>query len=163
MWQRGGVTEFVAGFDYPMFVVTAADPRTGERSGCLVGFATQCSIRPFRFLVCLSQANHTHGVAAASQMLAVHALSPGQHELAALFGEQTGDEIDKFARCAWTPGPHGTPLLDDCPRRLVGSVLERVNLGDHTGFLLAPIQEEGQPEPALMFSSVHDLEAGHSA
>jgi flavin reductase (DIM6/NTAB) family NADH-FMN oxidoreductase RutF len=33
--------------DYPMWIVTAA--ARGERSGCLVGFATQCSIEPVRF------------------------------------------------------------------------------------------------------------------
>jgi flavin reductase (DIM6/NTAB) family NADH-FMN oxidoreductase RutF len=163
MWQRGVVTEFIAGLDYPMFVVTATDAGTGERAGCLVGFATQCSINPFRFLVCLSQANHTHRVAGRSRMLAVHALTSQQHELAALFGEQTGDEVDKFARCTWTAGPEGTPLLDACPRRLVGRVLDRIDLGDHTGYLLAPVQETGQPAPDLMFSAVRDLQAGHPA
>lgn len=163
MWQRCAVTDFVAGLDYPMFVVTAADPRTGERAGCLVGFATQCSISPFRFLVCLSKANHTHRVARGSRVLAVHALSPGQHDLAALFGEETGDEVDKFARCGWTEGPDGTPLLDEGPRRLVGRVVDRFDLGDHTGYLLAPVRDAGEAAPALMFSAVHDLEAGHPA
>ncbi len=37
-------TELTAAMDYPMFVVTAA--AAGEQSGCLVGFATQCSIDP---------------------------------------------------------------------------------------------------------------------
>ena len=53
--------EMVAGLDIPMFVVTAASG--GERSGCLVGFSTQTSIDPPRFLVCISRANHTFGVA----------------------------------------------------------------------------------------------------
>lgn len=163
MWQRGVVAEFIAGLDYPMFVVTAADPDSGERAGCLVGFATQCSIDPFRYVVCLSRTNHTHRVAATSRTLAVHALSADQHSLAALFGEQTGDDVDKFAECAWTPGPEGTPLLDDCPRRLVGRVLDRFDLGDHTGYLLAPRQATGLNMPALMFSAVRDLRPGHPA
>lgn len=38
--------------DHPMYVVTAeAD---GERAGCLVGYASQCSIQPARFMVWLS-------------------------------------------------------------------------------------------------------------
>ena len=40
---------FVGGLDYPVFVVTAAHGE--ERSGCLVGFATQASIDPPRMLV----------------------------------------------------------------------------------------------------------------
>jgi len=163
MWQRGGVAEFVAGLDYPMFVVTAADERSDERAGCLVGFTTQCSISPLRFLVCLSRTNRTHRVASKSRMLAVHALSAGQHDLAALFGEQTGDEVDKFTRCLWTPGPEGTPLLDECPRRLLGHVEGRFDLGDHTGYLLAPVQQAGLAAPPLMLSAVYDLDAGHPA
>ena len=146
-----------------MYVVTVADAGTGERAGCLVGFATQCSISPMRFLVCLSRANHTHRVAARSGILAVHALGVGQRDLAALFGEQTGDEVDKFTRCTWTSGPQGTPLLDECPRRLVGRLLDRFELGDHTGYLLEPVEQTGQAAPTLMFSAVHDLQAGHPA
>ncbi|TMM38900.1 MAG: hypothetical protein E6F99_08260 [Actinobacteria bacterium] len=55
--------EFVAGLDYPMFVVTAADAGTGER---------------------------------------------------------TGDEVDKFTRCAGTSGPQGTPLPSHRCRRPAG-------------------------------------------
>jgi flavin reductase (DIM6/NTAB) family NADH-FMN oxidoreductase RutF len=70
--------------DYPMLVVTAeAD---GERAGCLVGFATQCSIQPARFLVCLSRRNHTFRVAGRAGTLVVHALGPDDRALAALFG-----------------------------------------------------------------------------
>jgi flavin reductase (DIM6/NTAB) family NADH-FMN oxidoreductase RutF len=39
---------FVAGLDYPMFVVTTA--HDGERAGCLVGFTTQVSLHPPRLL-----------------------------------------------------------------------------------------------------------------
>ena len=50
-------------------------------------------------------------------------------DLVELFGGETGDEIDKFERCAWRPGPGGTPLLDGCPNRFVGRVLERHGRG----------------------------------
>ena len=49
----------VGRLDYPMFVVTTVAADDGERSGCLVGFATQCSIHPPRWVVWLSLANHT--------------------------------------------------------------------------------------------------------
>lgn len=156
---------FVGALDYPMFIVTAARPDTGERSGCLVGFATQCGIDPRRFLVCVSAANHTHAVVAAAGVIAVHAPDSRQHPLAALFGEETGDRTDKFAHCAWTEGPFGVPLLSDCPRRFVGRVLEAVDLGDHTGFVVAPVRAPDHPAPTrpdlLTFSDVRDLDAGH--
>src|SRR4051794_41781759 len=54
------VHELIDELDYPMFIVTVA--AGGERAGCLVGFATQCSINPPRFLVCLSDKNRTFRV-----------------------------------------------------------------------------------------------------
>lgn len=158
--------EFVAGFDYPMFVVTAVDAGTGTRAGCLVGFATQTSIDPFRFLVCLSRRNRTFRVAEAAAVLAVHVLGRDgdQQRLAALFGARTGDEIDKFARCSWRPGPGGVPLLTGARRHLVGRVLERVDLGDHVGFLLEPTEVSAAAESApLTFRSLPALEPGHRA
>lgn len=157
---------FTGGLDYPMFVVTTTDGR--ERSGCLVGFTTQTSIDPPRFLVCLSDKNHTYRVAVGAQVLAVHQLGSDQHELAELFGGETGDEIDKFARCSWNAGPGGVPLLEECPRHVVGRVLERLPLGDHVGFLLEPVETAAQPHgpgprDALTLDDVTDLEPGHEA
>lgn len=164
--QIGLTTEefepFVDGLDYPMFVVTTA--AGGQRAGCLVGFTTQASIDPPRMLICLSERNHTYGVAERARFLGVHVLEPDQHELASLFGGTTGDEVDKFDRCAWHPGPDGLPLLDDCPRRLVGRVLERLPLGDHVGFLLQPLSEHAGPsDQGLTYQQVRDVEPGHPA
>lgn len=151
---------FTEALDYPMFVVTTTDGT--ERSGCLVGFTTQVSIGPPRFLVCLSDKNHTMQVAERAELMAVHLLPGDQHELAELFGGETGDEIDKFERCAWRPGPAGVPLLDACPRRLVGRILERIPLGDHVGFLLEPIEVEASgTEDALTLEGVSDVDPGH--
>lgn len=149
---------FVGGLDYPMFVLTVPG------SGCLVGFATQCSIDPPRWLVCLSKANHTYRAAARAIAVAVHRLTAVDHDLARLFGTETGDEVDKLARCAWRAGPHGVPLLDRCPAWLVGEIENRVDLGDHEGLLLRPIEVgPGTDAPPLMFTAVRDLDAGHDA
>ncbi|GAA3207754.1 flavin reductase family protein [Actinocorallia longicatena] len=157
--------DFVDGFDYPVLVVTTVDPGTGHRAGCLVGFSTQASIDPFRYLVCLSRSNHTFEVARGARHLAVHVLDrddPDQREPAELFGTRTGDEIDKFARCAWRPGPAGVPLLTGASRRLAGRILDRFDLGDHVGFLLEPVQVEGDSAAdPLGFHGVEDLEPGH--
>lgn len=153
---------FVEGLDYPMFVVTT---RSGEdRGGCLVGFTTQVSIDPPRMMACLSVQNHTYRVAQRASLLAVHLLDPDQRVLAELFGGQTGDEVDKFAQCSWLPGPDGLPLLEDCPRFVVGRVLERIPLGDHVGFVIEPLDVEArEPGEGLTFEKVEDLEPGHPA
>ena len=148
--------------DYPMFVVTAA--AGGSRGGCLVGFTTQCSIDPARFLVCLSRRNHTCRVAADAELLAVHLLGRDQRALAELFGTETGDDVDKLGRCAWTEGPSGTPLLDDCPNRFLGRVVDRFDAGDHLAFLVEVVEAWfADLGPLLTFQSVRDLEPGHRA
>jgi flavin reductase (DIM6/NTAB) family NADH-FMN oxidoreductase RutF len=152
----------VEDLDYPMFVVTTV--HDGERAGCMVGFTTQVSIDPPRMLVCLSEKNYTRRVAESAELLAVHVLDPDDGPLAELFGGETGDEVDKFARVAWTEGPGGVPLIDECPRRFVGRILERIGLGDHTGFLLEPVTVDSAGSgPAMGFQQVDDLEPGHDA
>lgn len=154
--------DFVEGLDYPMFVVTTA--YDGHRAGCLVGFTTQAGIDPPRMLVCLSVKNHTYRVAQDAGHLAVHVLDPGQGDLAELFGSSTGDDVDKFARCRWSTGPDGVPLLDDCRRRIVGRILERHPFGDHAGFLLEPVDIDVAGTGAgLSFEDVEDMEPGHPA
>src|SRR5919205_4186805 len=91
----------VSRLDYPMYVVTTA--AGGERAGCLVGFATQCSIDPPRFLVCVSDKNRTHRVLeSGATTIVVHVVPRDAHELVELFAGETGDDADKFARCAWS-------------------------------------------------------------
>jgi flavin reductase (DIM6/NTAB) family NADH-FMN oxidoreductase RutF len=157
-------TELVARLVYPMYVVTAA--ANGERSGCLVGFATQTSIHPARFLVCISRKNHTLHVAEAAPVLAAHVLSddPGERQIAELFGGETGDATDKFESCAWHAGPCGVPLLDDIPNFFVGRVVERLDVGDHVGFLLDPIDAaHGDAFDEFSFQDAKGIEPGHPA
>ena len=159
---HSGFNDLVADITYPMFVVTTG---TGDqKSGCLVGFTTQTSIRPPRFLVCLSKKNRTFRVAQEAEVLVVHLLAKADHDLAELFGGTTGDEVDKFGRCAWKEGPGGAPLIEGCPNWFAGRILDRVDLGDHMGFLLDPIaSERGADFPEMDFQSVRDISAGHPA
>jgi len=161
--STGEFDAFIEGLDYPMFVVTTTDGT--ERSGCLVGFTTQTSIDPPRFLVCLSEKNHTFRVAQGASWLAVHRLGREQHPLAEVFGGETGDETDKFAEVRWRTGPDGVPVLLDAPAYLVGRILERRSLGDHVGFLLEPVALDAvddEPEP-LTLDDVEDVDPGHPA
>jgi flavin reductase (DIM6/NTAB) family NADH-FMN oxidoreductase RutF len=153
---------FAGALEYPMYVVTAA--AGGERDGCLVGFATQCSIHPPRFLVCLSVKNRTFRIAKTAPVLAVHLVAADQHDLAALFGGQTADDVDKLGQWEWHEGPEGVPILEGVANLFVGRVLDRVDLGDHIGHLLEPVaaHHEGDPEP-LGFQEARDIDAGHPA
>jgi flavin reductase (DIM6/NTAB) family NADH-FMN oxidoreductase RutF len=150
----------MAQLDYSLFIVTATNG--GERSGCLVGFASQVSIHPSRFLICVSVKNRTFRVAQGAEVLVVHFVPEQAQELAELFGGETGDEVDKFARCEWRPGPAETPVLEALEDWFAGRILERLDLGDHWGFLLEPIDGEahrsGRP---LTFRRARWIEPGH--
>jgi len=159
--SRSAFDELVQELDYSMIIVTCA--AGGERAGCLVGFATQTSIRPPRYLVCLSRKNRTCRVAADSGALVVHFVPADATALAELFGGETGDEVDKFEGCAWQPGPGGAPILDDLPDWFAGEVVERLDLGDHVGHLLAPIDgQAGRGGSPLTFHRARRIDPGHA-
>jgi flavin reductase (DIM6/NTAB) family NADH-FMN oxidoreductase RutF len=152
----------VTGLGYPMFIVTAAIE--DDRSGCLVGFASQVSIEPQRLLVCISKANRTYEVAREADNLVVHFLSSENGDLASLFGEETGDEVDKFAQCDWTEEADGAVVLNGTRGWVKGRVVERIDVGDHVAHLLdladAVIDTEGDP---LTFDAVRHFTPGHPA
>ena len=155
--------KLVALLNYPMFVVTTQ--ANGTPAGCLVGFASQASIHPPRFLVGLSRRNHTFRTARAATHLAVHVFDHDHLDTVELFGGQTSDEINKFGRCSWHSGPHQVPILDGAAAWFVGEILERFSLGDHVGHLLAPVG--GSPprelESWVSFGDVRQMEPGHEA
>ena len=155
--------DLVSTTDPPMVIVTMS--ARGERSGCLVGFSTQCSIHPPRYLVFISNKNHTYRVAASAETLAVHFLdeeTASHRSLAELFGGETGDAVDKFGRCRWHDVA-GAPVLDDCERWFVGRVVERIEPGDHQGLVLEPVEVSAGRAPGdeLSFQDARQIDPGH--
>jgi flavin reductase (DIM6/NTAB) family NADH-FMN oxidoreductase RutF len=157
------VNSFTDRVDYPLMVVTVAD-HLGDLSGCLAGFVTQCSIRPPRFLVCISKLNHTYFVAEQAKAIALHLLGEDQTELASLFGEWSGDAICKFDQVGWHRGSLGAPVLEGCAAWLEGLVLDRFSVGDHEAFLMRPASGgSGTYDEILTLKSAPDFDAGHPA
>jgi flavin reductase (DIM6/NTAB) family NADH-FMN oxidoreductase RutF len=157
-------SELLGALDLPMFAVTVVAADDGERSGCLIGFATQCSISPGRFLACISIKNHTAGVIARATHVAVHVVGDDQRDLAELFGGKTGDEVDKFARCEWSEGPFGLPILAGVDGWFAGRILDSFDLGDHTGYLLEVAEAEVEEEvDELGFQEARKIDPGHEA
>ena len=155
--------EIMTGTDPAMVIVTTT--AGNERGGCLVGFHSQSGMEPGSLSVWLSKANHTFRIATLADVFAVHFLGRGDHGLARLFGEETGDEIDKFDRCAWQPGPDGVPVLTEVASRVIGrkaALLETT--ADHVCLVLDPVDAttDGSYEP-LRLSDVDDFDPGHAA
>ena len=152
--------ELMGQLDYGLFIATVA--ADGDRAGCLVGFASQVSIHPPRFLVCISVKNRTFRVAQRTEVIVIHFVPAQAEELAVLFGGETGDEVDKFSRCGWREGPGGAPILTDLENWFAGRVLETLPFGDHCGFLLEPIDgATSRSKAPLTFRRAKWIEPGH--
>lgn len=152
----------MATLDGPMAIVTARS-RDGRTGGCLIGFHTQASIDPARYLVCLSNKNHTYRLASDATHLGVHFLAADQLELAELFGTTCSAEVDKFAGLSVGEGQGGTPVITSCAHWFVGEVLGTLPINDHVAFGLRPV-ESGGPDtsaPLLGFQAVKHLDAAH--
>jgi flavin reductase (DIM6/NTAB) family NADH-FMN oxidoreductase RutF len=160
---RKAFDELIARADPAMVILTTV--AGGERSGCLVGFHCQCSIDPPRYAVWISRANHTFVVAAHAHVFGVHFVPAARRDLAELFGGETGDEVDKLARCDWGAGPGGVPLLDGCPDRFVGELVAWLEVdADHACVVMAPVESTvGDRAPRLHLADVADVDPGHEA
>jgi len=165
--RAASLAPLAARLDPPLAVVTTV--AGGERAGCVVGFHSQCGIDPPRYAIWLSKANYTYRIGVFADLFAVHLLNRANRAVAELFATTTGDEVDKFARCRWTAGPGGVPLLDDVADRIVGRRRSLVDVGaDHVGLVLAPLEVSDRPEGpgAESWLRVGDLagwSAGHDA
>ena len=158
-----GLGAFFDLIDYPYFVVTVRSP-DAEMSGCLAGFVSQCSIDPPNFLVCISKVNHTLAIAERSPGMGLHLLGQHQVDLARLFGEETGDLVDKFASVDWRLGPTGAPLLVDAAVSMEGQVLGHFSVGDHEAFLMRGVRAVAGGHPGLLtFRNAPPLRPGHPA
>lgn len=155
------VQDIVDRLDFPMYVVTAAARET--IGGCLVGFVSQCSVSPARFAVWISKNNHTHAVATSAELLTVHVVPEDGEDLARFFGEETGDEIDKFTRCEWSRNDAGGIVIDGFGDWFSGRVVDRVDGGDHEGFVVEPVAAAAEGTGFFSFQQARGFEPGHPA
>lgn len=155
-WLRPFTTQY----EQSLVVVTTGDG--DEPAGCLVGFATQCSIKPPRFIVCISKANYTFTAIERADHAAIHLLRRDQSGLGSLFGEETSDSVAKFAQCSWHLGVTGVPVLDDCAAWIEGRILQRFAPGDHEVVVVQPCDGGGgAPSKVLTLRHSPEFRAGH--
>lgn len=172
----GVIGRFVAASDPAMVVVTTCSTGSGERDGCLVGFHSQSSISPERYVVWLSRANRTARLARSATHLAVHLLSASDTALAERFGGITGDDLaeggdGKLAGLRWSDGLGGVPVLDDVARRFVGLIVARddgaARDGDHEWLELEAVHGPAEGDEAdhapLRLAAVTAVSPGHEA
>ena len=149
--------------DSPMTVVTAGNGV--ERSGCLVGFWTQCSTEPLRCVIMLSKSNHTSRVARFAPTLAVHVLRDDDRALAERFAADADDDGDRFAGLAWNVGPGGAPVLEGVDW-FAGTVGQVYDVGDHVAVIIDVLTNVGNhgraDEQQLAARSLTPVAAGRA-
>ena len=72
--------------------------------------------------------------------MGLHLLGADQVDLARLFGEETGDQVDKFASVDWRLGRTGAPLLVDSAVSMEGQILGHFSVSDHEAFLMKAVR-----------------------
>ena len=84
--------------------------------------------------------------------------------MARLFGEETGDLVDKFASVDWRLGSTGAPLLVDAAVSMEGQVLGHFSVGDHEAFLMRGVRAVGGRGSGLLtLRAAPPLHPGHPA
>ncbi|MGC4746597.1 flavin reductase family protein [Micromonospora sp. DT201] len=107
------------------------------RAGFTATSFTSVSLDPPLVSFCLGVASSSWPVLSRAEHVAVHLLTSGQREAAAVFATSG---IDRFATYPdWTSGPFGVPLLTGVLARLLCRVVHRVPAGDHTLVIAEPM------------------------
>jgi len=117
----------------------------GTPRGFTANSFTSVSLDPPLLLVCLARTAHSAEVFAAAPHFAVNILAEDQKAVSGLFASRAPD---KFAQCAWTPGPADLPLIDGSLARFACLNHQLVDAGDHLiliGRVEAFQTSEGQP------------------
>ncbi len=114
--------------------------------------------------MCISKVNHTLLSPSTRRAWACIFSGPDQSALARLFGEETGDVVDKFASVDWRLGSTRRPVLVDAAVSMEGQVLGHFSVGDHEAFLVRAVRAvAGGHAGLLTYRSAPPLEPGHPA
>ena len=125
-------------------VVTTRQP-DGTPRGFTANSFTSVSLDPPLLLVCLAKTAHSADTFATAPHFAVNILAEDQKAVSGLFASRAPD---KFAQCAWTPGPADMPLIDGALASFTAARHQLVDAGDHLiliGRIEAFSTSEGQP------------------
>lgn len=125
-------------------VITTRQP-DGTPRGFTANSFTSVSLDPPLLLVCLARTAHSADVFREAPHFAVNILAEDQKAVSGLFASRAAD---KFAQCAWTPGPAEMPLIDGSLATFTCANHQLVEAGDHLiliGRVAHFATAEGQP------------------
>lgn len=123
----------------PVVVITSAwqDSVNGQIAVTAVTSSIVHSVP--RLLVGIWKGNYTHGFITNSRAFAIHLLRPDQLDLVRNFGFYTGRERDKFENVGFRHGVTGSPVLEDAHSYAECRVINAMDGGDMTAFLVSVV------------------------
>jgi flavin reductase (DIM6/NTAB) family NADH-FMN oxidoreductase RutF len=130
------VLDALVRLSYGMYVVSS---RVGDRmNGQISNALAQVTLEPPRVALSISKNELTHELIASSGLVGVSVLAlTVPKETILLFGFRSGRDKDKFECVDHREGVTGVPLLvKDVVSVFEGKVVERVDLGTHTVFVV---------------------------
>ena len=122
--------------------LAAISTRVGEISNAQIAVAiTAASIVPRRprLIVQIYHTNYTHGLIASAGVLAINFLETSQLPLIWELGMRSGRDGDKLESVSYTTGATGSPLLEGCYGFLDCRVVNAMDGGDMTAFLVEAV------------------------
>ena len=137
--DHADVGPLLGGLTAPLAAISTC---SGEVSNAQIAVAvTAASIVPQRprLIVQIYHTNFTHGLIASSGVLAINFLETSQLPLIWKLGMHSGRDGDKLAGVGYTAGATGSPLLEGCYGFLDCRVVNAMDGGDMTAFLVEAV------------------------
>jgi flavin reductase (DIM6/NTAB) family NADH-FMN oxidoreductase RutF len=107
----------------------------GEAVGMTANAFTSVSLDPPLVLLCVARTAASFEAMEQATRYAVHVLGDHQESVSAAFARSAADGAEKFSEIEWHRAEDGLPLLDDCLARIECTICERIELGDHIGYV----------------------------
>jgi flavin reductase (DIM6/NTAB) family NADH-FMN oxidoreductase RutF len=127
-------------------ITTAVD---GWLHGMTANAITSVSLEPLLLLICVEKSANMHGQLAKTKRFAVNVLSEKQEDISRIFAATTEPEEGRLQGVAFTTGPNGAPLIDNCLAYISCEIAVEHHGGDHTIFIASvtegEVASEGRP------------------
>ena len=152
----------VGELEYPMFIVTARVG--GEPLGCLVGFTTQASIDPPRFIACLSHQNRTYRARQGrARRSACTRCPPTRTTSRSCSAARPRTRRTSSRARRGTKGPRACRSSSAARTGSSAASWRATDAGDHDAFLLEPIAGSSTEEDEFTFHRAKRIDPGHEA
>lgn len=148
---------------YGMYVICSK--AEGKYNGQIANTVFQITSEPATIAVSINKSNLTHSYIQTSKELTISIIGQdADMSLIGTFGFRSGRDIEKFKDVDYDLVSNGVPIIKDgCLGYIEGQVIDEVDVGTHTVFIVGVEEAEitGQKEP-MTYAFYHQVKKGKS-